>query len=402
MRAGKLTYFILLVGIASLIFSNIFEKVLSRDFRDSNGKYKWNIISAHVNNILDTGGSNSFSIPDMDFLKENTFKNRDLAYSTECQTTAVYRMKSAKVNLFGVSSKYDKFHNIKLKAGGFLNVNNQHDSIAVIDEAAAQQIFGSNNVVGMYISLYGKKFRIIGVAENKTTLLNTLSDNGYGNIYIECSQLLSLNSNARITTLDVKTTDSSTIGKNSDELNSALSSIGKNPSNYNITDLNVEKALIEQKSELSIFIAGMVFIIIILLKAIKILKNIHRIMADSLKEHYLSEVISLKSGVLLYEIVKILILFILIALVWHKIKFNLYIPGECIPADPTDTTFFWDLFKSKIQASLQNEGYIRTQMEIKLSITRSLVDKSFYISLFSGLPLIYTAYYQYKILKERI
>jgi hypothetical protein len=401
LRIGKLTYFLLFIGIASLIFTNIFKNYLTKSFAGSNGYYKWNIISAHVNNITDSEGTNGFALGDMHILEEHAFKNRDIAYSAVDSINVIYNSESTKVDIYGVNSKYNKFHGMKLKVGRFLNPEDENRNVAIIDEAVANKLFGNDKVIGMYIELYTYKFKIIGVVEKGTSLLDTLADNGYGKIYIGVSQLLELNTKVKITSLDVKTTDSSTIGKNLDELSSALTGIGKNSLNYKITDLNIEKALIQQKSKISVFITGLVLIAILLLKVKKIFETIYKIINSSLKENYLTKALWINFKILLIEITKLLILFFFIALIWSKIKFNLYIPSEYIPSDLTDTTFYTDLFKSKIQASFLNEGYIKTQMEIKLLVVKSLINQSFYIGLFSGLPLIYIAYYQSKISKLR-
>jgi hypothetical protein len=401
LRIGKLTYLIFLIGITSLIFTNSFESYLAKSFASSNGYYKWNIISAHVNNILDPQGTSSFTLADMHILEEHSFKNRDIAYSAVASTNAQYNNRTTKVDIYGVNYKYNKFHKTKLNVGKFLNIDNEYENVAVIDETVAEKFFGNYKVIGRHIELYNRKFKIIGVVEGGKSFLDTLTDNGYGKIFIGVPQLLELDTNAKITSLDVKTTDSSTIGINLDELGAALSSIGKSSSNYNITDLNIEKVLIEQKSKLSIFMIGFILIVILFLKMKKIFQIINKLINNSLRDYYFIRALRINFKILVIEIAKLLILFFFIFLLWHKIKFYLYIPSEYIPNDLTDTNFYTNLFKSKIQTSLLNEGYIRTQMEIKLTVVKSLINQSYYVGLFSGLPLVYLAYYQNKIIKLR-
>lgn len=400
MRIGKLTYFILFIGITSLIINISFESFLAKSFSDSNGHYKWNIISAHVNNLLDSQDP-SFSLASMHILEEHAFKNRDISYSGVDSINANYNSKSTAVDIYGVSSKYNKFYSIQLRVGGFLNKTDKNENTVVIDEVTAEALFGNNKVIGKYIELYSQKFKIVGVAASDTSLLDTLTDDGNGKVYIGVSQLLELNTKAKITDLDVKTNDSTTIGKNLDELSSALVSIGKNSSGYKITDLNIERALVEQKSKITIFLIGSLLIVCLVLEIKRILEELYKVIKISLREHYFMEVLGINFKVLLKEMAKILILFFLIALIWKNIKFNLYIPSEYIPSDLTDTSFYTNLFKSKIKASLLNEGYIRTEMELKLSLVKRLISQSFYISLISGLPLVLLPYYQNKKSKLR-
>ena len=76
----------------------------------------------------------------------------------------------------GTTPSYFGISGLSLVAGRFLNSadveNNTH--VAVIAERAAEELYGTLNVLGAEISLNGRPFRIVGVLEDQQTLTSLL------------------------------------------------------------------------------------------------------------------------------------------------------------------------------------------------------------------------------------
>lgn len=401
LRPLKLPYFILFAGIFILVCGILLGSSLAAEFHEINGLYGTNKITANVKNNLNTADTSAFTLEDMRILEQYSLKGSDFAYASYDKAQVVYKNKSCESNILGVSEKYIDFNQIRLKSGSFLTSGNDNEDVAVIDQELAYSLFNNDNVLGMEIELYGRKFRIIGVQEDEGSIIRTLAGNGYGSVYIPVKEMLDINANSRITYLELKTSDTGTSGKNMADLTKALASINKPASNYKIIDYNVEKILLEQKKHISIFIMGLITAIMLVLHIKVVIKGTYDTLRLHLKEYYMDEVLRQDWSRLLLTFLLSCVALAGCYILWENIKFNLYIPPEYIPSDLIDMAFYSDLVKNLIQTGIQNTGYIPVLGEMKLNALKAVSDWVFYIGLFAGFPLLYLGIYQLRALGRK-
>jgi len=90
--------------------------------------------------------------------------------------TAWFGHESGRATVSGTTPSYYEIAGLTMVAGRFLRTadveNNTH--VAVIARAAAQELFGTENVVGAEFALDGRPFQIVGVVEDQESLTSLL------------------------------------------------------------------------------------------------------------------------------------------------------------------------------------------------------------------------------------
>jgi hypothetical protein len=328
---------------------------------------------------------------DIRYLREFAFKNVDMTYGTEDKSPVTFEKNRTQANVFGISDKYNMFHQIKLKSGSFFTALNKSEMVAVIDENLANELFNNTMVVGMYVEIYNQKFRIIGVIDTDLSVVQTLTDNGFGSIFIPVEHKLAYAENSKITSLEIRASDMGTTGKNINRMNDALASINKNASDYKIVDYNIKRVLLEEKSQIGIFISGVIIIGLLLLSIKKRILDIYDTISTAFKEKYFKDVIKQKYIKLILLLLEIVAELTVIYFIWQAIKFTIYIPPEYIPDDLIDKAFYAEVFEGLINNKVLNAGYAPTLLEMKLNILETMQNWNLSAYIFAGFPLYYLA-----------
>lgn len=389
LKLTKLAYGILAAGIFILVFCNVLGESIVSKLVEINGPYNTDKISAHVlNNQVHTGNA-SFSLDDMRRLEKLALKDKDMAYSTETKAAVSYEGRKTDANVIGVSDKCNMFHGIILKSGSFINGGNKEEMVAVVDENFALALFNNLNVTGMYIELYNRKYKIIGVAGVDESVVETLTQSGLGTVYIPVGHMLQAKEDLKINSLQVRTS-------NQEDLNNALRSIGKSPSNYRITDYGIEKKLVEQKTKLGIFLMGIGAVIVILRFIKRKIWDIFMVLKSGLKENYFLDVLKQNSVRIGLMVLEMLLAMISVFIIWKMVRFNLYIPPENIPGELIDTEFYRNLFNRIIQSRVQNSGNPLSSQEMDIKVLGAMQNWNFCIFLLGGLPLFFLGLYLLK------
>lgn len=257
-------------------------------------------------------------------------------------------------------------------------------------------------MVGRKIELYGREFRITGVAGADHSLIGTLTDRGYGTVYIPVKILLELEEDCKITSLEVATKDAGTTGRNTAVLETALASIGQDPADYKIIDYNVADLLMEQENLLRNFVAGMVAMVMLFGLLRRKIRGIYHFCRLRLRDKYWSEIIKGDAARLVPGMAEILALVAVMLLLWKLISFTLYIPPENIPDELIDISFWADLIKNGIQTGLQSAGYVAPPGEVQLNILNTIQNWNLFLNIFVGWPLFLLGLYQINLLQERL
>lgn len=386
MKPFKLTYGILATGIFILILSTLAGTSILSKYNEICGVYGTGKVSANLLDNLDPKGNSALKLEDIRHLREFSFKGMDMSYASEGKVIAAYEEDQAQANISGVSDMYNMFHQIRMKSGSFITSGNKKEMVAVVDEDLAIELFNNTNVVGMYLELYDRKYKIIGVAASDLSIAQTLTDNGYGSIYIPVEHMLEYDTNSKITSLEIRAADMGTTGININKMKDGLASISKNAADYNILDHSIEKKLMEEKAQASIFISGIGIIIILLHSIKKRVKEIYTTIRSALKDHYLKDVLRLKYIKLVLIFAEAVAVLTFILVVWNTVKFSLYIPTQYVPDELIDIEFFTDLFESLMQKNVNSVGDIPSLMEMKASVLGILQNWSLIVGVFVGFP----------------
>lgn len=401
-KSANPAYLILALGLLVLTWSTVLGSSLPAKLADLGGLHKTDKITATRLSNSHQPEEGSFSLQDMRQLSQYNLRDYDLAYAMEASTSAAYQKNQSPAQVLGVNDRYDQFQQINLRSGCFLTFEQENQQVAVIDADLAQALFQNCNVVGLEIELYGRKFKIVGVAGNDHSLIGTLTDRGYGTVYIPAKILLELEADFRITSLEVETKDAGTTGRNTAVLETALASIGQDPANYKIIDYNLAGLLMEQENLLRNFVAGMVAIVMLFgLLRLKI-RGIYHFCRLKLRDKYWSEMIKGDATRLVLGMAEVLALVVVLLLLWKLIRFTLYIPPENIPNELIDVSFWADLIKKGIQTGLQNAGYAAPPGEIHLNVLNTIQNWNLFLNIFLGWPLFLLGLYKIQLLQEKL
>ena len=90
--------------------------------------------------------------------------------------TAKVQHEEESVTVYGTTAAYAQIQGLELAYGRFLKTADVENSsyVAVLSDAAADELFGRSDVTGQSLSLDGRSFQIVGVLEEGESMLSTL------------------------------------------------------------------------------------------------------------------------------------------------------------------------------------------------------------------------------------
>ena len=90
--------------------------------------------------------------------------------------TAKVQHEEESVTVYGTTAAYAQIQGLELAYGRFLKTADVENSsyVAVLSDAAADELFGRSDVTGQSLSLDGRSFQIVGVLEEDDSMLSTL------------------------------------------------------------------------------------------------------------------------------------------------------------------------------------------------------------------------------------
>lgn len=387
-------------GILLMLSIIVLGKALVIECSRLNGGYSMQKVLVSVKNQIDSQGTNSFSLDDIDRLKKE-LSTEDISYTA--QSGLIKPLVSnggtvLPVRLTGTDYTYPLFNGLALEEGSFITKAHQEEGamVAVIDEELAWDIFKTVKATGKTLDIFGGVFRIIGVVKKDDSIIGKLTDDGLPDVYIPAAVMLELDDTARITALQIKTVDAGTLDQNTADISSALRQIGKNPANYNISDFNLRYTLMKQQPLLFVFILGAASMLIILVHIKNLIKRLYFLIRDGCRADYFSNVIKGNLAGIVVCLLKTALAFLGIALIWLGIRFKPYIPPRYIPDELTNISYYLDLIKGMIQGDIQNMGYVPPRSELVVNAANMLLGLSFCLSVVPGLLLLYMGFREIK------
>jgi hypothetical protein len=199
-----------------------------------------------------------------------------------------------------------------------------------------------------------------------------------------------LDSKARVTEVEWQTSDTSALDLNQTVLKSALQQAGQNPVNYNITDWNIRRVLLEQKPRLVTLAMGLLIILMLLRYLLRKIRNVYSALKEGSRYEYLGKVLKLKVDMIRGVVLKIIVVLGVIILIWLGCVFKPYIPPRYIPDELINTAYYFNLFESGIREGIANQGYIPSHSERILRQTEALTSWLLLLGLVGGLPVLYS------------
>lgn len=107
------------------------------------------------------------------------------AYSATGKVTLQNGKKTlADAKAIGVGGEFFQFHPLKLLYGNFFSASDVMEDYVILDEDAAWQLFGSNNVAGMQVTIAGVPHIVAGVIERADGRLNDAAGNQTTTVYL--------------------------------------------------------------------------------------------------------------------------------------------------------------------------------------------------------------------------
>jgi len=402
MKKIKAVWILTFSGILLILSFIVLGTGLVAECSRLNGEYSMQKVLVSVKNQLDRQGSNSFSIEDIKRLKKE-LSTKDISYTAQSgliNTSVSNGSTVLPARLTGVDHRYPPFSGLTLKEGSFITQKQEEEGamVAVIDDELAWNLFKTVHAAGKTLELFDGIFRITGVVEKDSTLIGKLTDDGLPDVYIPASVLLELDATARITALQIKTADTGTLDQNRTNVSNVLGQIGKDPSNYNISDNNLKFALMEQKPLLFVFILGMASMLMLLVHIKNCIRKLYFFIRDGCRTDYFTNVLKSNLAEIGAWILEVALAILGIVLIWLGIRFKLYIPPQNIPDELINISYYSDLIKSIIQGSIQNMGYIPPHSELIVNAVDMLLNLLFNISVILGCLLLYMGFRELKAL----
>ena len=100
------------------------------------------------------------------------------AYSADGKITLVNGKNTLDANAIGIGGDFFMFHPLKLITGSYFSGNDLMQDYCIIDQDAAWQLFGSNDVVGMTVYIGNVPHIVTGVVQRPDSRMDKASSRG--------------------------------------------------------------------------------------------------------------------------------------------------------------------------------------------------------------------------------
>jgi putative ABC transport system permease protein len=217
---------------------------------------------------------------------------------------------------------------MKLIKGSYFQINSASNNkdVAVISDVFSNKLFKSIDVIGNSLNILGKSFEIVGVYKENTSMLYQASSDGYERVYIPYSSY-----NKDKAYIDVLTVKDSTTTDKELIMNELSSVTGNKIYYYNSYDYSLNKFIIFQIIDFTIFVLGLISIIYIL-KLVKYnVFEMIKLSKKNLQKYYLFEFIAKEKKVLSKLLLYLIIYISAIGVIINSIKFKIIISDQYIP-----------------------------------------------------------------------
>lgn len=114
------------------------------------------------------------------------------AYSAQGTISIQSDKKSIQATAIGIGGDFFMFHPVKLKGGMYFSGNDLMQDAILLDEEAAWQLFGANDIAGKTVTIGGMPYRVAGVYARADGDLETMAGSKDTTIYMSYGALESV------------------------------------------------------------------------------------------------------------------------------------------------------------------------------------------------------------------
>lgn len=125
------------------------------------------------------------------------------AYCSQGKITVESTKNKLDANAIGIGGDFFLIHPLKLVSGGYFSGNDLMKDFIILDEEAAWQLFGSNDIVGMSVTIGGVPHYIAGVIERETGRFAESAGLSTSLIYVSNESLEAYGTSGGISTYEV-------------------------------------------------------------------------------------------------------------------------------------------------------------------------------------------------------
>lgn len=168
-----LTMLGMIIGVMSLVVLVSIVNGATKSVTDSISSIGTNLLAVTIKDNKD----DPLTLDEVEDLTDYESVEYTAPFSTG-STTAKYERNSESITLYGTTGAYYDIKGLTLARGRFLKNADVNGStfVAVINQTAAEELFGQTGVVGETISLNGYHFTVVGVLEEEDSTTGNSSD----------------------------------------------------------------------------------------------------------------------------------------------------------------------------------------------------------------------------------
>lgn len=168
-----LTMLGMIIGVMSLVVLVSIVNGATKSVTDSISSIGTNLLAVTIKDNKD----NPMTLEEVEELTDYESVEYTAPFTTG-SATAKYERNSESITLYGTTGSYYDIKGLTLARGRFLKNADVTGStfVAVVNQTAAEELFGQTNVVGETISLNGYHFTVIGVLEEEDSTTGNSSD----------------------------------------------------------------------------------------------------------------------------------------------------------------------------------------------------------------------------------
>lgn len=388
MKRTRLSSWIVFVGVLLLVAASGLSEALLAAWLAANGEKGLEKLAATVDLAADPTGSAGLTIAEADKLAGKW--EGAVAYSSRKLSTVEAGEKRAAADVIGVGGAYASFSNIWLYRGGLIAERSiaEHSRVALVSDRLAEALFASRDVLGMSLKLMGSTFTIVGVYEQRNTILEWMTDNGKPDLLIPITTMAELDEAVKVVTIELEAGAAAAL-TGIDEVRSALTGLGKPPSGYKIVNYAAEWQWIGQKPKLLPAAAGALALLLCARIAIDRLRRSVGLVRRGTAALDWPDAVRLHRKELAFDSLSIAALAACAVFLWLAMRRPFYIPAELVPDVLIDWTFYRDLWLDRWREQVQAMGYVSSPAELMHDRVNGLVSRLTAAGLFLGLPLFW-------------
>ncbi len=110
-------------------------------------------------------------------------------YSAAGQISLQSEHSNVSVKAYGVGGDFFQFHPLKLVSGGYFSESDLMQDRVILDTDTAWQLFGSSDVVGMFVLIDGIPHMVVGVYERESGYFNDAAGNDKSCVFVSHATL---------------------------------------------------------------------------------------------------------------------------------------------------------------------------------------------------------------------